>query len=127
MNKITMIFALLSSLLLAGCSTSASFKLPPDTSLLIKGERMVFQPQADPHGNPVLETRPYFWDAVIDIDYSLVRNDKVVKEGKLPAQFRVVSIFWPPYAVIYWPFGFRLNCYDLTKDFVEECLPLKTP
>lgn len=33
------------------------------------------------------------------------------------------SGFWPPYAYIYWPFGFRLNCYDLTKDFVEECLP----
>lgn len=124
MKTITMILALLSFLVFAGCTTSASFKLPPDTTLLIKGERMTFEPKADPQGYPVLETRPYFWDAVVDIDYTLVQNDKVIREGKLPSQFRIISIFWPPYAYIYWPFGFRLNCYDLTKDFVEECLPI---
>jgi hypothetical protein len=119
----TLILAALCLLPLAGCSTSAGFKLPPDTALLIKGERAVFEPAPGPHGYPVVETRPFFWDAVVDINYSLVKNDKIVKEGKLPAQFRVVSIFWPPYAMIYWPFGFRLECYDLTKDFVEECNP----
>ena len=127
MKPITMIVALLSVLMLAGCSTSASFKLPPNTNLLIKGERVTFRPVVDPLGYPVLETSPYFWDAIADINYSLVQNDKVVKEGKLPSQFRIISIFWPPYAYIYWPFGFRLNCYDLTKDFVEECLPPSQP
>jgi len=127
MKTITIFMAILSFLLLAGCSTSASFKLPPNTNLLIKGERVAFKPLADPGGYPVLETSPYFWDAVSDINYTLVQNDKVVKEGKLPSQFRIVSIFWPPYAYIYWPFGFRLNCYDLTKDFVEECFPVVQP
>lgn len=121
MKTIAMIVALLSFFVLSGCSTSASFKLPPETNLLIKGERVAFEPVPDAEGRPVLKTVPYFWDAFGDINYSLVQNDKVVREGKLPSQFRIVSIFWPPYAYIYWPFGFRLNCYDLTKDFVEEC------
>jgi hypothetical protein len=121
MKPITALFILLALLTLGGCSTSASFKLPPDTSLLIKGERVAFEPKPDAEGRPVLKTVPYFWDAFGDINYSLVHNDKVVREGKLPSQFRIVSIFWPPYAYIYWPFGFRLECYDLTKDFVEEC------
>jgi hypothetical protein len=123
MKTILLLSVLLSVLVVAGCTTSASFRLPPDTTLLIKGERMTFEAKTDPQGYPVLETRPYFWDAVVDINYTLVQNDKVIREGKLPSQFRIISIFWPPYAYIYWPFGFRLNCYDLTKDFVEECLP----
>lgn len=127
MKPRTMIVALLSVLVLAGCSTSASFKLPPNTNLLIKGERVAFRPVVDPLGYPVLETSPFFWDSVGDINYSLIQNDKVVKEGKLPSQFRIISIFWPPYAFVYWPFGFRLNCYDLTKDFVEECLSPPKP
>ncbi len=105
----------------AGCSTTASFKLPPNTDLLIKGERVTFEDKRDSEGYPVLETRPFFWDSVADIKYSLVQNDKIIKEGRLPSQFRIISIFWPPYAIVYWPFGFRLDCYDLTKDFVEEC------
>jgi hypothetical protein len=124
---LTMSAALLSLVVLAGCSTSASFKLPPNTNLMIKGERVAFKPEVDLLGYPVLETTPFFWDAVGDINYTLVQSDKVVKEGKLPSQFRIISIFWPPYAYIYWPFGFRLNCYDLTKDFVEECLPASKP
>jgi hypothetical protein len=124
MKTIMTIMAMFSFLVIAGCSTSAGFKLPPDTTLLIKGERVTFEEKVGPEGYPVLETKPYFWDSVIGIKYSLVQNEKVVKEGELPAQFRVVSIFWPPYAVIYWPFGFRMECYDLTKEFIEECPPL---
>lgn len=111
--------------LLSGCSTSASFKLPPDTDLMIKGERVVFESEKDEKGNPIFKTTPFFWDVAADINYSLVQKDKIVKQGQIPAQFRIISIFWPPYAFIYWPFGFRLNCNDLTKDFVEECLPQK--
>lgn len=125
MRTVMMFLTVLSFLGITGCTTTASFKLPPDTALLIKGERVTFQPLPDADGFPVLETRPYFWDAVADINYSLIQNDKIIKEGKLPSLFRIVSIFWPPYAYIYWPFGFRLNCYDLTKDFVEECLSKK--
>lgn len=121
MKTINMILVTGSLLFFVGCSTTASFKLPPNTDLLIKGERVAFEPTADAEGHPVLKTSPYFWTAAADINYSLVQNDKIIKEGKLPSQFRIISIFWPPYAFIYWPFGFRLNCYDLTKDFVEEC------
>jgi hypothetical protein len=123
MKIVNTLLVLLALLTIAGCSTSASFKLPPNTSLLIRSERVAFEPAPDPSGRPVLETTPFFWDAVMDIKYSLVKDDKIVKEGKLPSQFRVISIFWPPFAYIYWPFGFRLNCYDLTKDFIEECQP----
>lgn len=125
MKTITSILAVFSFLVIAGCSTSASFKLPPNTGLLIKGEKVSFETATDADGYPVLNTRPFFWDAAVDISYSLIQNDKVIKEGKLPAQFRIVSIFWPPYSIIYWPFGFKLDCYDLTKEFVEECLTNK--
>jgi hypothetical protein len=125
MRSIIKISALLSFLVIAGCSTSASFKIPPNSNLLIQGERAVFESKTDKEGYPVLETKPYFWNSVAGIKYSLVMNDKVVKEGELSSQFRVVSIFWPPYAFIYWPIGFRLDCYDLTKDFIAECAPSK--
>ncbi|HSQ41293.1 MAG TPA: hypothetical protein VLM37_03325 [Fibrobacteraceae bacterium] len=60
-------------------------------------------------------TRPYFWTAAGGIPYRLEKNGEVIQEGKVPAHFRVVSIFWPPYALIYWPMGFGGDRnYDLT-------------
>lgn len=109
-----------------GCSTSAGFKIPPGTEMVINGERSAFKKEVDDNGYPVIEKKPFFWSSVAGIEYSLVQGDKIIKEGKLQAEFRVVSIFWPPYAFIYWPVGFKLSCYDLTKDFIEECLPVKS-
>ena len=54
------------------------------------------------------------------IPYSLQKDGKVVKEGKLRTKFRTVSIFWPPFAAIYWPMGFNPDItYDLVNDKQE--------
>jgi hypothetical protein len=111
-----------SLVLLMGCSTTASFKLPPNTDLMIKGERITFK-EKDDDGLPLFKTRPFFWG---DISYSLVQGEKVIKEGQLPSKFRIVSIFWPPYGFIYWPIAFRFDCYDLSRELVEKCLPSET-
>jgi hypothetical protein len=108
---------------LSGCHTTASFILPPNTNLVINGERVVFDSK-DEAGRPQFESRPFFWTSVAGIEYMLVQDDKVVKKDRLPASFRVASIFWPPYALIYWPVGFGLDCYDLSdpkKEFTERC------
>jgi hypothetical protein len=110
-------------LVLSGCHTTASFILPPNTDLMINGERVTFQSKDD-EGRPQLETRPFFWTSVMGIEYSLVQNDKIIKTDRLPSSFRIVSVFWPPYALIYWPMGFRFDCYDLSdpkKEFIEKC------
>jgi hypothetical protein len=108
---------------LSGCHTSASFILPPNTDLMINDERVAFQSK-DEGGRPIFESTPYFWTSVTGIKYSLLQNDKIVKSDRLPSSFRIVSIFWPPYALLYWPFGFSFDCYDLSdpkKEFVEKC------
>jgi hypothetical protein len=108
---------------LSGCHTSASFILPPNTDLMINGERITFQSK-DNEGRPLFESRPFFWTSVIGIEYSLLQNDKIIRKDRLQSGFRVVSIFWPPYALIYWPLGFGFDCYDLSdpnKEFVERC------
>jgi len=117
------IFILLITAMVIGCSTTASFKLPPDTAMLIQGERISYASK-DETGRPQYSRSPFFWDSFNGIEYKLVQGDKTIKQGKLESQFRIISIFWPPYAFIYWPLGFRLNCYDLSdvnKDFIEEC------
>ena len=42
-------------------------------------------------------------------------------EAELRARFRVASIFWPPFAIIYWPMGFGQRCYDLTAEQPQTC------
>lgn len=108
---------------LSGCHTSASFILPPNTDLMINGERITFNSR-DEDGRQIFERTPFFWTSIVGIEYSLVQNDKIVKTDKLPSEFRIASIFWPPYAYIYWPVGFSLDCYnlsDINKGFVEKC------
>jgi hypothetical protein len=107
----------------SGCHTSASFMLPPNTSLLINGERVTFESK-DEDGRPKFETRPFFWTSIVGIEYAIVQEEKIVKKDRLPSSFRIASIFWPPYAYIYWPVGFNFDCYDLTdtkKEFIEKC------
>lgn len=114
---------LLMLLVLSGCHASASFILPPNTDLMINGERVTFESK-DEDGNPQFEGRPFFWTSIIGVEYSLIQNNKIIKTDRLPSSFRIASIFWPPYAYIYWPVGFRFDCYDLSdpkKEFVEKC------
>jgi hypothetical protein len=108
-----------------GCNTSMKLKLPPDTELLVRGERVSLASK-DKDGFSEYTTRPFFWTSLDGIEYNIMQGDKVLKQGKLPARFRVISIFFPPYGFIYWPLGFDLACSDLTKDIIEECRPLKT-
>ena len=114
-------FGILLTLLISGCSTTGNFVVPPDSKLYIY-ER----PEAvsvSPSGS--VTTQPFFWTAMGippggGIPYRVEKDGEVLKEGRLRANFRVVSIFWPPFAAIYWPTGFNPNItYDLVNDTQE--------
>lgn len=114
-----------SMLFTTACSTTAYFKTPPDSKLTVY-ERPV------PSGT--VKTAPFFWTSTTGVPYKLEDKDgKVIRQGKVKSKFRVVSIFWPPFAVIYWPMGFARDSYDLTveddgylvKDFVKQKTPSK--
>ena len=94
-----------------GCHTSAQFKTPNDTQLYINNRPVMVEANS---GRVV--TRPFFWSASAGIPYQLMKDGSVVQSGKLSSGFRIVSIFWPPYAFIYWPIGFDSPVYDLTND-----------
>jgi hypothetical protein len=94
---------------------------------MINGERVSFDSK-DEDKRPKFERTPFFWTSIIGIEFMLLQDDKIVKKGKLPSEFRIASIFWPPYAYIYWPVGFQFECYDLSdpkKEFIEKCTPPK--
>jgi hypothetical protein len=105
------VVALAAMLLAMGCSTRGSFVLPAGTEVEIY-ER----PAVTPDASGQIEMAPFFWTAVAGVPYRLVKNGQTVKEGKIRARFRVVSIFWPPLALIYWPVGFSP---DITHDLSE--------
>lgn len=110
-------------LVLSGCHTSASFILPPNTELMINGERVSFDSK-DEEGRAKFQRTPFFWTSIVGIEFMLLQDDKIVKKDKLPSEFRIASIFWPPYAIFYWPVGFQFECYDLSdpkKEFIEKC------
>jgi len=104
---------------LGACTTQGTFKVPAGTDL------EVYRRPVTPDSNGVVVTAPFFWTAAGlppggGIEYRLLRNGEVVKEGRLRAKFRPVSIFWPPAAVIYWPMGFNDTItYDLVNDKQE--------
>ena len=101
---------------LAGCTTSGTFVVPPGTQLYIyrRPEPVAIGPDGK------VTTRPYFWTAAGGVPYRLEKDGAVVKQGKLRAKFRVVSIFWPPFADIYWPMGLNpALTYDLVNDKQE--------
>lgn len=107
-------------LAVSGCSTSARFIIPQDSELIVYNREVA-------QTNAPVKMRPFFWNAAGGVKYRLYQHGSLVKEGKLKTRFRPVSIFWPPYALIYWPMGFGGRCYDLTtasnQKFVEAgCL-----
>jgi hypothetical protein len=118
-KKICLAFALL--ILVTGCTTTGTFKIPPASELYIYKRPQAVTIKADGK----VTTKPFFWTAAGippegGIPYRLEQNGKVLKEGRLRAKFRVVSIFWPPAALIYWPMGFNPNItYDLVNDKQE--------
>lgn len=119
MKKIIALIAF--AVFITGCTTTGHFKVPEGSQLYIYKRPTPVDIAAD--GTVV--TRPFFWTAMGippggGIPYRLEKDGQTVKEGRLRAKFRVVSIFWPPFALIYWPVGFRDNItYDLVNDKQE--------
>ena len=107
------------TIVLSGCSTTGRFVIPEGTELEVY--RRPVQVASD--GSVV--TKPFFWTAAGmppngGIEYRLLKNGKPIQEGHLRAKFRVVSIFWPPWAIIYWPMGLNSAItYDLIKGTQE--------
>ena len=113
------ILIVLLTLALPACSTRGTFVVPEGTLL------EVYQRPVTPDANGVVVTKPFFWTAAGmppagGVEYRLLKNDKVVQSGRLRSKFRVVSIFWPPMAWIYWPMGLNPNLtYDLVRGTQE--------
>lgn len=118
-RKIGLALALL--VLVSGCSTTGTFKVPAGTDLYIYKRPEPVELGA----NGEVVTDPFFWTAAGippggGIPYRLAKDGKTVKEGRLRAKFRPASIFWPPFALIYWPMGFNSDItYDLVNDKQE--------
>lgn len=78
--------------IIAGCSTSASFMLPPNTALMINDERITFESK-DEAGRPKYVRTPFFWTSIMGIEYALLQDDKVIKKtdyrrnSELPRSF----------------------------------------
>ncbi|MGK5087485.1 hypothetical protein WDW86_07995 [Bdellovibrionota bacterium FG-2] len=110
MNKGILILGALFVVLVAssGCSTTGHFKIPADTVLKVTDRTVA------PSENGEWRTSPFFWDTAGGARYALYdKSGKVIRSGKLKTGFRVASIFWPPFALIYWPMGFKGE-YDMT-------------
>jgi len=122
LNKINKFSLLVFAIIFfSGCSTTGHFKVPEDSKLYIYERSEPVTVGAD----GTVETNPFFWTAMGippkgGIPYRLEKDGQTIKEGKLRANFRVVSIFWPPLAYIYWPVGFNPDVtYDLVSDKQE--------
>jgi hypothetical protein len=84
---------------LVSCTTTGKFVIPEGTEL------EVYQRPVTVQSDGTVVSKPFFWTAAGGVEYRLVKEGTVVKEGRLRAKFRVVSIFWPPGALLYWPMG----------------------
>ena len=106
-----MMFLLGAGLVVAmGCSTKGQFLVPENTSLYLNDRPVSVRPGG------LVVTRPFFWSTSDGIPYRLEKGGTTVQQGTLPSSFRIASIFWPPYAFIYWPMGLRS---DMTYDLVN--------
>lgn len=95
---------------LVSCSTTTSFVVPKDTELYVYDQKI----SESNYSN--YNRRPLTWGTAGGVKYRLVKDGKTVEEGTLKTKFRVVSIFWPPVALAYWPMGFASANYDFTKE-----------
>lgn len=115
MRKFAPIIAL--ALFATGCTTHTYVKLPEQSVLKIK------RGTEEPHQEGLLNRTPFSWSSASGIPYKVEKNGAVIQEGKLRAKFRVASLFWPPVAIVYWPIGFRSECYDLSGGSAVDCSP----
>lgn len=118
MKKLYIVLALL---MMVGCTTTGHFKVPEGSNLYVYKRPQPVDIKAD----GTVTTKPFFWTAAGvppngGIPYKLEQNGQVLKEGRLRTKFRVESLFWPPFAQIYWPMGFNPDItYDLINDTQE--------
>lgn len=129
MSKIIMAMAAgIMLLIITGCTTTGKFNVP-------KGSELYIYDRPDPvkvDADGMVTTKPFFWTAAgippsSGIPYKLEQDGKVIKQGRLRTKFRVVSIFWPPLAAIYWPMGFNDNVYyDLVTGTQNNIVPPKS-
>ncbi len=103
------IFSLLALIFIISCSTTGKFKVPEGATLYVENQRLT------PDQVNEYKRNPFFWDVAKGIPYRLEKDNKIIDQGKIKSQFRVVSIFWPPAAIIYWPLGFNKEGYDFTN------------
>lgn len=115
------LYLLLAIFMLTGCTTTGHFKVP-------EGSQLYLYERPEPVSikeNGEVTTKPFFWTAAGmppggGVPYRLEKNGETLKQGRLRAKFRPVSIFWPPFALIYWPMGLNPNItYDLVNDTQE--------
>lgn len=109
-------FILTILLAVTGCTTKGTVIIPENSELYLYDREtpVVVGEQGQ------VETKPFFWTATAGVPYKLEQDGQVIREGKIKSKFRPVSIFWPPYALLYWPMGIDPNItHDLTKDTVE--------
>ena len=105
-------------LFISACSTQGTFKIPEGTDLYIYKRPVPVN--VGPGGKVVV--KPFFWTAAGippggGIPYELKKGGQTIKSGRLRAKFRPVSIFWPPFSIIYWPMGLNPTItYDLVND-----------
>jgi hypothetical protein len=91
-----------------GCKTTASFTVPKGTNLFVDNTELTNQETKR------YKCSPFFWSKTTGIPYRLEKDGEVVEQGKLKSTFRVSSIFWPPFSIIYSPMKFD-GPYDLTQ------------
>ncbi len=103
------------------CTTTGHFKVPEGSSLYVYKRPQPVEIKT----NGEVTTKPFLWTSAgvppeSGIPYRLEKNGRNIKEGKLRTKFHVESIFWPPFALIYWPMGFNSSItYDLINDQQE--------
>jgi hypothetical protein len=118
MKKLYLVFI---ALMVSACTTTGHFKVPEGSQLYIYERPEPVNIKADGE----VTTKPFFWTAAGmppggGVPYRLEKSGETLKEGKLRAKFRPVSIFWPPFALIYWPMGLNPTItYDLINDTQE--------
>jgi len=101
-----------------GCKTTASFTIPQGTNLFVDDIELTNQETKR------YKCSPFFWSKTTGIPYRLEKEGKIVEQGKLKSTFRVSSLFWPPFSIIYSPMKFD-GPYDLTQSN-ENVRPEKT-
>lgn len=96
-----------------GCTTQGTFIIPEGATLYLYERPEPYTPDA----NGLVVAKPFFWTASAGVPYRLEMNGETLKQGRLRPKFRVVSIFWPPIALLYWPMGLNPDItYDLAND-----------